>query len=145
MRAGAGKVHVPGLLIGLGIGCFGLLFLSGIAFLVFGAWMKSKGLIPDTEYEVPTKDEGLGDEPETSAWDGSVKEVKDYLRPRMKDEDSLKILETWAPKKINVAGVEYWGVRCRWKAKNSFGAYDTRDDVFFIRGGRVVDVHSTHK
>ncbi len=108
------------------LGCVGLIVV--LAFL--------GNLVPDAQPEVGP----AGPKPQSSAWDGSVPEVQQYLERTMKDSDSLEILDASPVKEITHEGETYWGVRYRYKGKNSFGAYVTDEHVFLIRDGRVVRV-----
>lgn len=54
-----------------------------------------------------------------SKWDGSVAQVKWHLEKVLKDPDSLEFIE-WSPV---VTDGEDFGVRVKYRAKNSFGGY----------------------
>lgn len=64
-----------------------------------------------------------------SGWDGSVRQVKDYLRATLKDPDSLDVME-WS----NVIGNDKGGfmVRVKYRAKNSFGGYVIEHKLFTL-------------
>lgn len=77
----------------------------------------------------------IGQKPEQSELDGSVKIVKDYLKSNAKDASSLDFLE-WS--KVTYSG-ENWVVRCKYKGTNSFGAMVTENVWFYIQDSKVVD------
>jgi len=78
----------------------------------------------------------FGEPPQNSAWDGSVRCVKDYLKVVAKDPDSLRY-ENWSKPYYSEDG---WLVKCDYRAKNSFGGYVREVKWFVIRHGIVVDV-----
>ena len=67
-------------------------------------------------------------EVENSAWDGSVSQVKTYLKENLKDPKSIEYIE-WS--KVFSEG-KYYLVRCKYRAKNSFGGYVLENQIFFI-------------
>jgi len=77
----------------------------------------------------------IGEKPEQSELDGSVKIVKDYLKSNAKDASSLDFLE-WS--KVTYSG-ENWIVRCKYKGTNSFGANVTENAWFYIQNSKVID------
>lgn len=82
----------------------------------------------------------IGPKPQSSAWDGSVEPVMRYLRENLKDPKSLDVAE-WSPvSTITLGGEPYWAVRCKYRAKNSFGGYVIENKVFLIRQNTVVRV-----
>jgi hypothetical protein len=84
-------------------------------------------------YNVPeTPDVPIG-APEPKAFndprDSSVIQVKEYLNSTLNDPDSLIIIE-WSEVMKNKDGS--FLVRCKYRAKNSFGGYVTKNQVFKI-------------
>lgn len=77
-----------------------------------------------------------------SEWDSSVTQVQDYLRRNLNDAGSVQYVE-WS--KVNVISSDtgpykYW-VRCKYRAKNAFGAYVLQNQIFYLdKDGEVVDV-----
>lgn len=70
-----------------------------------------------------------------SAWDGSVWQVKNYLKKNLKDPDSYESIE-WG--KVIKEGKEY-KVRHKYRAKNSFGGYVIEEWIFTIdESGNVI-------
>lgn len=69
--------------------------------------------------------------------DGSLMEVRDYLRSTMNDYDSSEFMG-WTPLTILFRdGRPYWVIRLKMRAKNAFGAYVIDDSIYFIRNGTV--------
>ncbi|RKH42457.1 transporter [Corallococcus sp. AB050B] len=77
-----------------------------------------------------------GPKPVNSAWDGSVLEVKQYLRKVMNDPDSYEHVSSSAP----VARDAYWIVKSSFRGKNAFGGKVLNTRYFFIQRGQVVRV-----
>lgn len=70
----------------------------------------------------------------SSAWDGSVRQVEEYLERTLRDPDSLKV-EDWGSLSETPTG---YSVRVRYRAKNGFGGYCVADDTFLLdRTGSV--------
>lgn len=72
-----------------------------------------------------------------SAWDASVYQVKAYLKKNLKDPDSFEAIE-WSP----VAKTENgYMVRCKYRAKNSYGGYIIENQIFILnKKGNVISV-----
>lgn len=64
----------------------------------------------------------------TSRWDGSVQQVVHYLKVNLRDPGSLQFIE-WSPLKRTEEG---YGVRCKYRAKNSFGGYVVEEKLFIL-------------
>ncbi len=64
-----------------------------------------------------------------SPWDGSVYEVKSWLKKNVKDPDSLEFIE-WSPVSKTKDGG--FTVRAKFRAKNSFGGYVIENKLFFL-------------
>lgn len=74
---------------------------------------------------------------ENSQWDGSVRQVKDWLKGHVRDADSLEYIE-WSPLLKN--GDSYM-VRVKYRAKNGFGGYEVEERVFTLdQAGKVTHV-----
>ena len=73
-----------------------------------------------------------------SAWDGSFYQVKNYLKRNLKDPSSFDAIE-WSPvAKRSDGGYQ---VRCKYRAKNSFGGYVISNQVFVMdSNGNVISV-----
>lgn len=78
-----------------------------------------------------------GVKPVPSEWDGITPEANEYLRETLKDYDSMKIVEC-SP--VVEWKEDRWAQRVKYRAKNSFGAYDLAEQLFVIRDGTVTDV-----
>lgn len=76
---------------------------------------------------------------ENSSWDGSVYQVKEYLKRELKDPDSYESIE-WTDVQNTDDG---YTVRHKYRAKNSFGGYVIENQTFFLDyGGNVTNVVS---
>lgn len=81
-----------------------------------------------------------GEKPENSPWDAAVAPVVSFLKKNLKDPKSVEYIE-WSP--VTLLELDdgfYWAVRCKYRAKNSFGGYVIEEYVFLIRHGQVVDL-----
>jgi hypothetical protein len=76
----------------------------------------------------------IGPMPHRSGWDGTYREVEDYLARVAHDPDSVKIEPCTQVRETP----EGWALACRWRARNAFGAMRVQDTMFMIRHGRVV-------
>jgi hypothetical protein len=65
---------------------------------------------------------------ENSAWDGSVQQVKKYLKSTLKDPDSYESIE-WSDVKETEDG---YTVRHKYRAKNSLGGYVVENQIFYL-------------
>ena len=65
---------------------------------------------------------------ENSSWDASVYQVKSYLKKTLKDPKSVEYIE-WS--KV-VETYDGYKVRCKYRAKNSFGGFVIKNTVFFL-------------
>jgi len=91
---------------------------------------------PNQEYSSsPTSESGgrrlksqVAERVKNSPWDGAVPAVVEYLRANLKDFRSAEWIE-WS--KVTKNGDGYL-VRCKYRAKNSFSAYDIYNQVFNI-------------
>ena len=70
-----------------------------------------------------------------SSWDGSVDQVKSWLKGNLKDPDSLQFIEWSSVSKTNDGG---FMVRVKYRAKNSFGGYVVENKVFFLNSSGTV-------
>ncbi len=71
-----------------------------------------------------------------SAWDASVRQVKSYLSKNLKDPDSVQYIEWSKVIELTDGG---FAVRCKYRAKNSFGGYVVEEYVYYLdRDGNVV-------
>ena len=77
-------------------------------------------------------------EVKNSGWDGSVKQVKEYLKySYLRDPDSYESIE-WSEVKRKDDG---YYVRHKYRAKNGFGGYVVANQLFHLDfSGNVVDV-----
>jgi len=78
----------------------------------------------------------FGPVPQASAWDGTYREVKDYLQQVANDPDRLK-MEACTPVYHVANG---WLVGCDYRGANAFGGTIRQSNWFIIRNGRVVEM-----
>lgn len=72
-----------------------------------------------------------------STWDGSVEPVKNWIKKNLNDADSFEAVEWSAVVKVD----DGYLVRCKFRAKNAYGAYILSNAVFKLdRQGSVVNV-----
>jgi hypothetical protein len=72
-----------------------------------------------------------------SPWDGSVSQVKDWLKEHLRDPDSLEFAD-WSPVVKTANG---YRVRVKYRAKNGFGGYEVEERFFTLdEAGNVTDV-----
>lgn len=64
-----------------------------------------------------------------SPYDGSVRQVEKFLKATLKDPDSLQVIE-WSPVVERPGGG--FSVRCKYRAKNSFGGYVVENRIFVM-------------
>lgn len=75
-----------------------------------------------------------------SAWDGSVRQVERYLKDNLVDPGSFDDIEWSAVQKVDLPTHKYF-VRCKYRAKNSFGGYVISNQIFYLDSqGNVVNV-----
>ena len=76
--------------------------------------------------------ERKGPEPELDAWDGAALCVKYWLKNKMNDPDSFKIISSSS---VFDKG-SYWTVRVKYRAKNLFGGYVVESKVVNFRNDK---------
>lgn len=64
-----------------------------------------------------------------SGWDGSVRQVKQWLKDNLKDPASFEAIE-WSSVQKTPDG-DYL-VRCKYRAKNSFGGFEISNQIFYM-------------
>ena len=102
-------------------------FVCLIIFLVVGA-----ELFGHFDPSAPSTTPGL----HVAPWDGSVLEVKWWLKDHLRDPDSL-VIEGWSKVVSTSKGYE---VRCLYRSKNGFGGYVRTSQVFTLdTSGQVID------
>ncbi|MDG4475401.1 hypothetical protein [Thiovibrio frasassiensis] len=71
------------------------------------------------------------------SWDGSVLQVESWLKQNLKDPGSFEAIE-WSKVIKNANG---YFVRCKYRAKNSFGGYAVENKLFMLNSsGEVITV-----
>lgn len=84
-----------------------------------------------------SEEKGNGIKIENSTWDGSVSQVKKYLKSNLKDPDSYESIE-WG--KVIETDNGYT-IRHKYRAKNSFGGYTIENNIFYLDfKGNVIEV-----
>lgn len=118
-----------------GMGC-GTLILLLILLLVIINIMS-----PDEETEKVSKPREIVC---NNPWDGSVYQVELYLEKNLKDPNSLDAIDWSLVQKTDVPGAPYkYIVRCKYRAKNSFGGYVIEDQAFYLDAqGEVIGVEN---
>ncbi len=81
-----------------------------------------------------------GPKPKSSAWDGSVRCVSDYLEANANDPDSLEWVDWYAPVLTTYKDKRAWAVRLSYRGKNAFGGVVLQRHTFYIRHLEVVGV-----
>jgi hypothetical protein len=76
----------------------------------------------------PQDDNQKSETVQNSAWDGSVHQVKAYLKNTLKDPGSFEATE-WSKVEKTADG---YMVRCQYRAKNSFGGYVITNQIFLM-------------
>jgi hypothetical protein len=95
--------------------------------------LKRDGTVP-TANEIRSHENEHGEKPQYSSWDGSFNEVKKYLMVTLNDPGSVQY-DFWSKVVMTDGG---WEVRCRYRARNAFGALMLQSHIFTIRNGVVV-------
>lgn len=78
----------------------------------------------------------FGAPPQASAWDGTYREVKNYLRRVANDPESIEIDECTGVYHSD----EGWLVGCDYRGRNAFGGMIRQSNWFVIRNGTVVAI-----
>lgn len=78
----------------------------------------------------------LGPKPVASLFDHTYPEIKEYLRVRLRDPDSIKFYQCSDP----ILADDAWVIACDYGAKNGFGGMNRIQEWFVIRAGHVIDV-----
>ena len=72
---------------------------------------------------------GSSEKVQNSEWDGSVRQVKDYLKKNLKDPKSTEYIE-WSPVQKTPNGG--YAVRVKYRSKNSFGGFVVENQIFYL-------------
>ena len=107
------------------------------AFLYIGIIL----LLPDTNTK-GQRELTKNNQTYNSEWDGSVREVKDYLKKNLRDPDSYQSIE-WG--KVILLSYGTYEVRHKYRAKNGFGGYDIEEKLFIIQDKKVIKVVDWNK
>lgn len=85
-------------------------------------------------------------QPVQNAWDGSMSPAVEWLKNNLKDYSSYESIE-WSNVKqtTDKDGNNIYMVKNKYRAKNSFGAYDIQESIFFIdKNGSIINVINSH-
>ena len=75
-----------------------------------------------------------------SDWDGSVAQVKNYLRNNLNDWDSYESIEWSEVQEVNISTHKYI-VRYKYRANNAYGGTILKNQLFYLdEEGNVVNV-----
>jgi len=102
-----------------GCGCLFLIIIIGIFI----------GFIINTDPETNIQKTQSVSIPSNSEWDGSVRQVKTWLKDNLKDPKSIEYID-WSPVSKWAQGYK---VRCKYRSKNSFGGYVINNHLFYIQ------------
>jgi len=111
-------------------------------FVILIAWSMLSG---PSEDPTPTRSSTSSPSPKSSpqvtvtnsGWDGSVWQVEHYLKYVLKDPDSFQAIEWGRVGRLETGFL----VRCRYRAKNSFGGYVIEEKLFEMdKNGDVISV-----
>lgn len=102
----------------------------------------SKELIEKIRKRAEAKARGGDVDVFNSSYDGSVSQVKDYLKKTLKDPKSYESIE-WSKVKEETNG---YSVYHKYRAKNSFGGYVIEAKIFHLDfGGNVIKVDNVQQ
>lgn len=93
----------------------------------------------DAKYDFNNREmtiKAVGEQPEQSEWDGSVKAVEDFVKANANDASSIDFIE-WS--KVSPFG-DYWVVRAKFKGSNALGGVMTENKWFYIQNNKVVKI-----
>jgi len=101
-----------------------------IALVIIGSFVLSAALDP-----TPSSNEQTGWAVRNSLFDGSVSQVEEFLENNLKDPQSLQVTHWGKVVKIG----ENYSVYVSYRAKNSFGGYDSENRSFiFDSNGNII-------
>lgn len=105
-----------------------------VAIIFFVIWIANSGSCSGGCSSSPYS----GNVVKNSSWDGSVYQVKKWLRKNLKDPGSLEFIE-WGTVIESASG---YSVRVKYRAKNSYGGYVIEEKMFYLdRSGNVTYVY----
>ncbi|WP_446010256.1 hypothetical protein [Candidatus Electrothrix sp.] len=117
-------------------GCLVLVFGGFVVMVIFSMFTANS---PTSKNSKPSRSisNTTTERVSNSAWDGSVYQVKAYLKRNLKDPDSFEAIE-WS----SVAKTDNgYMVRCKYRAKNSYGGYNIEHQIFILnKKGNVISV-----
>jgi len=108
---------------GLQVGCL-IMFAAMIVCTIYGSNSSSN----KSSYSSSSRSSSY-EVVQNSEWDGSVSQVKSWLKANTKDPKSLEFIE-WSPVTKQADGTYF--VRVKYRAKNSFGGYVVENKLFYL-------------
>ncbi len=78
----------------------------------------------------------IGPKPVQFLWDGSYREISDYIERLAHDPDSIEF-EGCSDPNVTDTG---WNIRCIYRGKNAFGAVVRNEQWFLVKHGQVTKV-----
>ncbi len=113
---------------GCTIGCLSIIVIFFALFL-FGVFSSPSTSSSDSTRRRKSSTSSSREVVENSGWDGSVLQVKSWLKSNLKDPGSLEFVEWSAVQKTSDGG---FMVRVKYRAKNSFGGYVVENKIFYL-------------
>lgn len=123
------KSHVPKSKYYARIGCLSICAIFIVIYII-------SQLSPKNSNDKSSSSSSTKEVVENSAWDGSISQVKSWLKNNLRDPDSLQFIE-WSPaQKLNDGS---FMVRTKFRAKNGFGGYEVNNKLFHLdSSGNVI-------
>ncbi len=125
----------PGKKKGIGLG--GIILIVVVIGYLMGNDNNNENQKPQSIKRVETQRTKTPDKPReivsNSEWDGSVSQVKKYLKRNLKDPKSYESIE-WSPVvKLDTDDLQHkFIVRHKYRAKNSYGGYVIENQMFYL-------------
>jgi hypothetical protein len=122
-------------------GCYVVFIILILGGLGFGIAIRGCFHKNDNNPYIP-KD---GEVVKNSSWNGSVRQVEDYLRSSLNDWGSYESIE-WGPvRKISASNYDFV-VRHKFRSKNQMGGMVLSNKLFYLNArGEIVDVQDYKK
>ena len=116
-------------------GCLIIFLILGLLGSIFDSSDDNSGTNDSSTLDKPREEREIVS---NSSWDGSVSQVKDYLKVTLKDPKSLEFIE-WSKVIKNDDGD--FNVRVKFRAKNSFGGYVLETWWFYLSPSGAIKNH----
>lgn len=90
--------------------------------------------------KTPVEDE-YGAKPTPTFWSGAPKAAVDYVKGKMNDPDSFKVVSVTEPVRDETSnGIKCWSVRMKYSGTNAFGGRVSAEYYFWILNDLVLEV-----